>query len=193
MFPNNLTQLVLYFALALSMVSCTIPLRTVVHGPLDTTAVPMDFNPERDLLLVAAVPGAGSPDEEDQKRTKKLDEELRKQYPYPYRIVSQKALLEKGGPYSDTLLFRFALLLERNDVQQPASLRVGPDDGFALTPGYRSTLVDFAFYDRYSRQRLPHSGNGTSVMRIAVANLTAMVQKAKQRKATAVASLPSGK
>jgi hypothetical protein len=189
MFKAYCLPFLMFIAAVVLTASCTIPVKTVVRGPLHAADVPSDFSPEQDILLVAAMPSLEDQYLIDEKSTRKLDEALQKYYPYRYRIVSLEEIYDPHGKYSRTTVFRFALMIERKVIKQAGSFRAGPDEGLAFTPGYKSTLIDFAFYDRLKEQRFPHSGNSASVMRIAVSNLTMWINKAKRQMATDVAKL----
>jgi hypothetical protein len=189
MYIKMISRLAMVALIAISSFSCAVPLHTVVWGPQDASGVPREYNPERDILLVAALPNPDYPNQVDEKSTRKLDKEMKKQFPYRYKIVSLISVLDTTEKISDSSAYRFALLCERRVIKEPGTFQAAPYHGIGFMPSYKSTVTDFAFYDRLNKQRFPHSGNGTSVMRIAVSNLTAWVKKAKQQSSTEVATV----
>lgn len=181
MIKRSFLNLFLFLFIAIVSFSCTIPLQAIRTGPENPASVPDNFDPTQNVLLVVAIPQLDNATLTDMKSTIKLEEELRKQYPFSYKIVSLK---ETAEAYSDTTIYRFALLSERRLVKQKGSFQFDIEEGLAYVPGYKATYIDFAFYDRTTGKRFPFSGRSSSKMKFAVRQLTAMVIKASEQKAT---------
>ncbi len=182
MFRNIYSQLTLFFVMAVFSLSCTIPIRAITTGPQNAAVVPEYFDPGQDILLVVAIPRLDNGGLIDMKSTIKLEEAMQKHYPYQYKVISPKELNESPEKYADTSLYRFALVSERRLVKQPGSFQFDVEKGLAFVPGYKATYMDFAFYDRVTEQRFPLTGTSTTVMRLAVKNLTTMIDKAMEQK-----------
>ena len=173
----------MFLTVAIFSISCTIPMRVITTGPQNAASVPKDFDPKRNILLVMAIARLDNASLVDMKSTINLDAEMQKQYPYQYRLVTQKELEEAADMFTDTSIYRFVLTNVRWLVVQRGSFQLDVEEGLAFVPGYKATYIDFAFYDRVTRQRFPYSGTSTSVMKLAVSNLTKSIDKAMEQKA----------
>ena len=182
MFTNTFSKLVLFCIITIFSFSCTIPLKAIKTGPENPASVPQDFDPKENVLLVVAIPQLDNEALIDMKNTIKLEEQMQKQYPYSYKVVTQKELKEAPGQYGDTSRYRFALLSERRVIRQAGSFQLDVEDGLAFVPGYKATYIDLVFYDRITGQRYPPSGTSTSEMKLAVNNLTLMINKVTKQK-----------
>lgn len=166
------------FAIAIFVTGCTIPLRTVVQGPLRASDVPADFDPQKHVLLVTAMQRLDKPEAVDEKITRKLAAALQEHFPYRYKIVTRKEVYDKHGRYSDTSVYRYAVVAKRKVVVDDWMLEGELEEGLSFSPGFSKTYIDFAFYNRVENVPYPFSGSGTSVMRIAVNNIATRIQKA---------------
>lgn len=151
---------------------------------MDTTLVPSDFDPEKHILLLEEMPRKNKPDERNNSVTKKLDDAFKKYYSYRYEIVSLKEINEKSGKYSDTTVYKFALLNSLSTATRTSSI---PETRKTSTGTYTrhlptttTTVIDFHFYDRISGKDYPETGNphsNLSAFARAYAELIALAQK----------------
>lgn len=188
---KSFLPLLLLLSLASFLTACTIPVRTVVKGPLLATDVPQEFDAQKHILLVAAMQRLDKPETVDQKRTADLEKALQKYFPYRYVVVTKNEIYGNPERYSDTTVYRFALVSKRKTLVDPWLLEGEFEEGISFAPGFSRTYIDFAFYSRADKQHYPFSGSGTSVMKIAVNNVTTRINKAlalrsgENKKATA--------
>lgn len=182
MFRKIFFHLAAIFTIAIFSSSCTIPIKAINTGPQNVASVPKEFDPMRDTLLVLAIPRLENVALIDIKSTIKLDEQMQKQYPYPYKIVSQRELDETPKKYGDTITYRFALVSERRLVKQKGFFQFDVEEGLAFVPGYKATYIDFAFLDRATKQMFTFSGMSTTMMKLAVKNLTTRIKNAVEQK-----------
>ncbi len=117
-------------------------------------------------------------EEIDEKNTRKLEKALQKYFPYHYKVVLPKEIYGKTKRYSDTSIYRYALVGRSKVSVDPWTLEGELEEGMSFSPGIKRTYTDFAFYSRVDQQQYPFSGNGTSVMKIAVNNVVTRIRKA---------------
>ena len=184
MFRKSVLKVAIIFALSIFIASCTIPVRTVVRGPLLASDVPPNFDPEKHVLLVATTQRLDKPEEIDKKSARKLEKALRENFPYRYEIVTKKDIYENPERYSDTAIYRYALVGKRKVLIDEWTLEGELEEGISFSPGFRRTYIDFAFYNRVDKVHYPFSGSGTSVMKIAINNVATRINKALALRAT---------
>jgi len=182
MFKKFYLNLILLFTGTLLFVSCTVPIKSITTGPQNVASVPADFDPKHNILLVVAIPRLENAQLVDMKSTIKLDDEMRKHYPYQYKIVTQKEVYERTKNGDDSSNYRYALLSQRRVVVQKGSFELSVEEGLAYVPGYKATYLDFAFYDRITGRRFPYSGTSTTAIKLAVNNLIIMINRATEKK-----------
>src|SRR5438874_12999975 len=72
--------------------------------------VPADFNPQKQILLVAEFPQKNNPDKRHVGYTNKMENILKKYYPFKYEIVSNKEILDNNSKYSDISVYKYAIV-----------------------------------------------------------------------------------
>src|SRR5688572_8154533 len=92
------------FFVSIFLFSCAVN-RTIPTSQLNTSIVPSDFNPQKHILLVVEMPRKNKPDERHEKATEKMDELLKKYYPYKFEIVSTEDIRANNPKYSDTSIY----------------------------------------------------------------------------------------
>ena len=141
------------FLLSIVLSSCAVN-RTIPMNELDATIVPPDFNPQKHVLLVLEMPRKNKPDERHQKATQKMDELLKKYYPYKYEIVSMEQVRSDHPKYTDTSVYKYAILNSLSGVQHTTYTRVSTAGGGSRTmsPTATTTYISYYFYDRFKNE-----------------------------------------
>lgn len=120
------------------------------------STIPADFDPNKQIVLLAEIPIQGDPDgDRHEKRTKDLDDTFKKFYKYRYEIVSAKEI-EKNSKYKDTTVYKFILLNKYGvyTAQSPArysSTGVPKQDAYSIS----RDILNFYFYDRTKAKEYP--------------------------------------
>lgn len=178
----SLHHVLFFVTISIFSISCTIPLKTVIHGPRNTTEVPTDFDPKQHILLVEELHSAKTDETTDGKRTDKLYKALQKYYPYRFQIVSSKEIHGNSKKYSDTSVYKYALLNEFRIKKESWSLDIENEESISLTPGFKIDHIAFSFYDRSEKRSFPKNEKGTIIMNAAIRKLTAVVNGSKDLK-----------
>ena len=149
--------------------------------------VPKDFDPNKHILLFAEMPRLNNPSERNNSVTEKLDKALKKYCPYKYEIVSMKDILENKGKYSDTSIYKYAILNSLNATWNTTTTTTTTTDNTgthssSVSPSARVTTIDFNFYDRTTAKNYPPSGKSSSFMEYTVKGFMGVVKKAKGEK-----------
>lgn len=98
-----------------------------------TTIIPEELESEKIVLLVESF-GASFGD-------KKLEKVLKEKYPFQYKIVNKTAILDEGGEYADTELYRFAVM--------------GKESNIRWSNGKTTTSFDYYIFDRKEKKGYP--------------------------------------
>ena len=167
-----------------SLSSCMSVSKYVRKAKKDLSIVPADFNPQKHVLLFAEMPRLNKPSQRNDAVTKKLDKALKKYCPYKYEIVSPKDIMDTKGKYSDTSVYKYAVMNSLNSSWHSTTTTTTISDNMgtrssSVSPSARSTSVDFHFYDRTAQKSYPNSGNATSLMNYTVAAFMDVIKKAK--------------
>lgn len=108
--------------------------------------IPGDFNPHNTVLLVQIF-------DVSDKAQKNMETYMAEKYPYKYEFASLQTIKSKDGKYSDTKLYKYALMVTSHTINtRDQTGRSGPSYvGF-----------DYNFYDRESGKNYPVTGKGSS-------------------------------
>ena len=88
---------------------------------------------------------------------------LKENYPYRYEIVSRKEILEENSKYSDSSIYKYAVLSFMEQIKRTTTTTVINTDNYgnqtktSVSPGIIQTLNNFHFYDRTSGKNYPGS------------------------------------
>ncbi len=155
---------------------------------METTVVPSDFDPAKHILLLQEMPRKNKPAERNNTVTKKLDKAFKKYYNYRYEIVSTKEISEESGKYSDTTVYKYALLNSLSSVTRtsgtPETRTTSTGTRIRNLPTVTTTMIDFHFYDRTTGKEYPETGNphaNLSAFAHAYAELIELAQKKKTK------------
>jgi|SRR5687768_1277155 len=106
----------------------------------DTKWIPADFDPKNTILLV----------EKNYSMTpleKEIEEYMKKNYPYRFEFALGPSIRLKAGKYSDTVLYRYALVRNSDYIHGG---------------GHASQREDFNFYDMIHDKDYSPSGKQSS-------------------------------
>ena len=107
--------------------------------------IPVDFDPKNSILLVEKSYSMTS-------QEKAMEEYMKKNYPYRFEFVTLSSIKLKSDKYSDTVLYRYALI----------------NDSYSLTSSNFSRpsvgVHDFRFYDIINAKDYPSPGRGSPVL-----------------------------
>jgi hypothetical protein len=98
--------------------SCAVN-RTIPSKKLDASIVPADFNPQKHVLLVVEMPRKNKPSERNERATREMEGLLKKYYPYKCEVVSVDEIRANNPKYTDTTVYKYAILNTLNGVQHP--------------------------------------------------------------------------
>jgi len=131
--------------------SCAVN-RTIPTKELDASIVPADFNPQKHVLLVLEMPRKNKPDERHVKLTQQMDDLLKKYYPYKYEIVSMEQVRSDYPKYTDTTIYKYAILNSLHGVQHTTYTTVTTAGGgsHTMSPTATTTYISYYFYDRFN-------------------------------------------
>jgi len=101
--------------------------------------IPPEFDPKTSILMIL---------ETSHGQDKKMEDYLKKNYPYRYELVRYQDVMDREGKFADAALYRFVLMGANTSVQRT-------DNGGAVS------AHDFYFYDRYRDKKFPATGKGS--------------------------------
>jgi hypothetical protein len=144
------------------------------------TIIPGGFDPAKHVLLFLEMPKKNST-QKSESITKKLDKAVQKNWPYKYEIVSIDDINSKEGNYSDTAVYRYAIL---NNLSSYRGTRESHDPRFAGTGRIEQstvsvTSIDFCFYDRVTGTKYEYSGKHSSFIGLTIGAFMNMIKKDK--------------
>lgn len=164
--------------------SCWTTSKFVERAYYDTNKVPKGYNPSKHILLFVELPRLNAPDQTNKKVTAKLDEELTKYFPYKYEIASIDDIMNMNTKYSDTSIYRFAVLNNLNTVTRTTTTTftkktaTGTEKS-SVSPSARTTYLSFSFYDRSNKDEYGNTGNAFPKLEYVVAAFSELVKRAK--------------
>src|SRR5687768_6827385 len=82
--------------------SCWTTNKFVKRANYNTASVPGDYDPSKHILLFVEMPRLNAPDQTNKTVTRKLDEALKKHFPYKYEIANKDDILNINSKYRDT-------------------------------------------------------------------------------------------
>jgi hypothetical protein len=120
------------------------------------------------------------PAQKDEKRTKMMESNLIKYYPYKYEIVTLQDLEAGEAKYSDTSIYKYALVTSLRNVQHSSSTIVSTSNGGTntLSPSVTVTYIYYRFLDRVNNKYYEAS-YASPYMKTSVEALANTVKKAK--------------
>ena len=183
--PVTFLNSFLLLLLVVLFTACHTESKFVNSLEMDTSKIPADFNPDKHILLVAEMPRLNKPSERNAVVTRKLNEALKESYPYKYEIVSVQEIGAQSLKYSDTSIYKYALLNTLNSVVHGHTSKVITKSSHGTTstsvsPSARTTFIDFSFYDRTLKKQFPPTGSSSTRISYSVAALAGLIQKAKK-------------
>jgi hypothetical protein len=156
--------------------SCIEPLSVSSGARIDSIGVPKDYNPQKHILLIAAIPRQRNSQEVNPHWTKKLDELMKRYCPYRYEVVPVAEILDPKGKYADINLYPFAVLNSSvTDSHLVPTMHNGPQQ-----TTMNSTMFYFRFYDRVQKQLYPIVSQTISRLDPAIEHLGEVIKKAKE-------------
>jgi hypothetical protein len=141
---------------------------------MDVKDIPTDYDPQKQILLVAEMPRVHYTNQRSEVYTKKLDKALKENFPYKYEIVSMDDIKNKDK-YSDLSIYKYALLNGNSSLGgQYYNARTAERSA-------STTYFDFRFYDRSNNTNYPYLENKTPYLNWAVRALTDLVSEARKQ------------
>ena len=142
----------LVFITSIFLTSCAVN-RTIPTKELDASIVPPDFDPQKHVLLVLEMPKRNKPDERNVKLTGQMDDLLKKYYPYKYEIVSIEQVRSDHPKYTDTTIYKYAIMNSLDGVQHTSysTVRTAGGGSRTMSPTATTTYISYYFYDRFSK------------------------------------------
>jgi hypothetical protein len=134
----------------------------------DVAKVPQGYDPEKHILLLAEMPLLSNRAKTNYAVTRKVSRRFKKYFPYKFEVASPKEIMSNPAKYADTSVYRYALM---NNVAVWAQ--------GVTNPTRTLETVDFAFYDRVTRQQYPKTGNAFPQIKYTVVALSELIKKAK--------------
>jgi hypothetical protein len=114
----------------------------------------------------------------DDRDKRDLDHILKKYYPYHYEIVQLKAIYNNSEMYTDTSIYRYAILIESTFIGVWRS-NAFPNSSLIVFPEQKTEYFDFTFYDRLNFHRFPSLCNN-AVLEAGIKHVIAQVNKRKR-------------
>lgn len=148
---NSAPRISTFFLLVSTLFCACAVNRTVPAKQLDASIVPADFNPERHVLLVVEMPRKNKPTERNEKATNEMESLLKKYYPYKFEIVSLDDIRSNNSRYSDTSVYKYAMLNNLTGVVHTTTYTPINSDGslgHSSSPSATTTYISYRFLDR---------------------------------------------
>lgn len=148
---NKISTQFIILSICIIFSSCAINMKVPIKR-LDASIVPTDFNPNKHVLLITQIQKRYKPSQKDEKRTKNMESNLVKYYPYKYEIVSLQDVQAENSRYSDTSIYKYALVTSVTGVQHSSSTTVATSNGgmHTLSPSATTTYIYYRFLDRFN-------------------------------------------
>jgi len=144
---NNLLSItVIGLVCGLALGSCAIN-RTIKNKALDTSIVPVDFDPNKHVILVVKMPR-----DRKGKINRQMNDLLTKYYPGKYEIVESNDLALTNSKYADTSVYKYAVLNTLTGVTHTTNTTTnyGSGNSHTLSPSATTTYIAYRFLDRSS-------------------------------------------
>ncbi len=109
--------------------------------------IPDDFNPSKTILLVQKFTISENAES-------KMEEYMSEKYPYKYEFVSLQTIRSKEGKYSNTSLYKYALIITSHTTTS-RDMQTGK-------PGPTVTGFDYNFYNRENDKNYPATNKSSS-------------------------------
>ncbi len=160
--------------------SCAIN-RTIPVKQLDASIVPVDFNPQKQVLLVVQIPKRYKAAQKDEKRTQKMEDLFKKYYPYKFEIVSPEEISSNNVKYADTTVYKYAILNKLQGVRHTSNYTTYSSNGgqHTLSPSATTTYLSYSFLDRVNNKQYNNSYQ-SPYLKSAVEAFANTVMKAKK-------------
>jgi len=176
--PSTLITILLIFACLLGVQSRSLAIGHSIT--MTDTIIPAGFNPEKHVLLFLEMPKKNST-KKSEGITKKLDKAVKKNWPYKYEIVSQDEISGANSKYTDTSIYRYAIL---NSLSSYRGMRESHDPRPSQRGVYTQstasvTSIDFCFYDRVTQEKYEYSGKHSSFIGMTISAFMKMIKKDK--------------
>ena len=173
-------RFILFIVVGLSLTACAVN-RTAPSRQLDASIVPVDFNPGKHVLLVAAISPADKKKAKNEKVTKEMEGLLKKYYPYKFEIVSMEDINSKNSKYADTSIYKYAMLNSLTGVQHTTYTTIKYENGnqHTLSPSATTTYISYHFVDRTNNKVYGESYK-SAWLKTAVEAFANTIKKAKQ-------------
>lgn len=179
---RKLHSIALAFLFTTLLFSCMSTKKFVSKEELNTASVPPGYNPKKHILLVAAMPQAHNRSKRSEDVTKKLDKALQQYFPYRYEIVSLSDIQGNDKKYSDTSVYRYALLNNLSMFDHSSTVYNQGNPAMSTSATATSVVIGFSFYDRTTKTKYHGTGGNASFIKYPVATLSALVAKATSQK-----------
>lgn len=133
--------------------SCAIN-RTIPTKSLDSSIVPIDFNPQKYVLLVVEMPERRNPAHRNNKLTIKMENLLKEYYPYKFEIASPEEISSNDSRFADTSIYKYAMLNNLNSLRRTTYTTVSTSGGgqHIMSPSAITTYLSFNFFDRVNKK-----------------------------------------
>lgn len=133
------------------------------------------------------MPRLNAPDQTNKGVTKKLDEALKDHFPYKYEIAAKDDVLNIDSKYSDTSIYRFAVINNLNSITHTTTTTFTTKTATGkkisestVSPSARTTYLSFYFYDRITKEEFNNTGNSFPKLDYVVAAFSELVKRAKK-------------
>jgi len=126
--------------------SCNTSKKTFTNGE---KWIPNDFEPAKTILLIEKFTIS-------QRVEQNMEEYVKGKYPFKYEFVSLETIKNKTGKYSDTKLYRHALVISSH------TSHLSQAEGAATSGGLTTTGFDYNFYDQDKQKPYPSTGISNS-------------------------------
>lgn len=148
-----------------------------------STIVPADFKPEQHILLIAEMPRRRNDNERNKFVTKRLDKALKESYPYKYEIVSHAEIMNNNIKYSDTSIYKYALLNHRKFFTSYKPVTRNSNGSLSGGTSVTTTYIDFFFYERTTGSKYQLTGNSSPHIGRVVKAFSTLVKKENEKTA----------
>lgn len=125
-----------------------------------TTIIPTELESEKIVLLVESF--------ETSSGDKKLEKVLKEKYPFQYKIVKKTAILDAGGEYADTELYRFAIMGKESNIQ--------------WSSGKTTVSFDYYIFDRKEKKGYPVTAHPAGFIQLPFETLINTIIESRKEK-----------
>ena len=180
MFNKPSLNFLLVLAILVLFSSCWTTSKFVERGRYNTSKIPQGYDPSKHVLLFVEMPRLNAPDQTNKKITEKMNEELKKYFPYKYEIVSMDDVRNMNSKYSDTSVYRYAVFNNLNSTTTTTTTTFNTGGTRSrVSPSARTTYLSFSFYDRSNKLDYGDAGNAFPKLEYVVAAFSELVKRAK--------------